>query len=102
MFRNYKTIFGEKVFLEDKDWAHIFHRHPEVKRYVSRIRDVLLHPNLVKISKKDPFVHLYYRFYSDIFSGKYLLIVTQSKIRRIITIYVTDKIKVGEVLWPQK
>lgn len=66
------------------------------------IRDVLFTPDLVKISKKDRFVHLYYKFYSDIFNGKYLLIVTQSKIRRIITIYVTDKIKVGEVLWPQK
>ncbi len=102
MLRNYKSIFGERVYLSDEKWNHITHKHPEVKRYCNRFREVFDRPDIVKISKRDSKVHLYYKFYNDIFGGKYLLVITNSERKTIITAFITDKIKVGEVLWQKK
>jgi hypothetical protein len=102
MIRNFRTIFGEKAHLTDREWDHIVHRHPEIKKYGRRIHEILALPDLVKISKRDPDVHLYYRFYNDIFNGKYLLVVVNHSRRKVVTMFITDKIKVGEVLWQKK
>ncbi|MFH1826359.1 MAG: PBECR2 nuclease fold domain-containing protein [bacterium] len=102
MTKNYRTVFGEKVYLSDSKWDHIEKRHPEVKRFMSFFCEVLSTPDIVKISRKDKNVHLYYKYFKKILGGKYLLVVTNSGKRIIITAFVTDKIKVGEMLWPKK
>ena len=56
---------------------------------------------MVKRSRRDAQVHLYYRYEPDIWGGKYLLGV--AKIGRpsvVLTAYVTESIKPGELLWP--
>jgi len=102
MTKNYRTIFEEKVSLTDEKWNHVTHKHPEVKKFSNRIREVLGLPDIVKISKRDSGVHLYYKFYKDIFGGKFLLVITNSEKKIIVTAFITDKIKVGEVLWQKK
>ncbi|MDI6731751.1 MAG: hypothetical protein QME05_04140 [Candidatus Margulisbacteria bacterium] len=102
MIRNFKSVLGEIVLLPDERWEHIQQRHPEANKYSNYIREVLASPDLVKISKKDINVHLYYKFYPDIHGGKYLLIITSSLKKKVVTMFITDRIKVGEVLWQKK
>jgi len=67
-----------------------------------RLGEVLSLPDVVKLSRRDPGVHLYYKHYDNIYGGKYLLAVVNSRRKSIATIFVTDKIKAGETLWAKK
>lgn len=102
MPRKFITVFGEEVVLSLEKRLHIKQRHPEVDKYFLKIPEILLSPDLVKISKKDRNVHLYYKHYTNVFGGKYLLVVSSNKNKEIITFFITDKIKVGETIWQKK
>jgi len=96
-------IFKDVYELTDERWTHIIREHPEVEQYKKRIQAVLSSPNYVKKSKRDTEVLLYYKFYDDIFDGKYLLVAARKGLRSfILTCYITDIIKKGETLWEKK
>jgi len=96
-------IFKDVYELTDERWSHIIREHPEVEQYKERIQEVLSSPDYVKKSKRDAEVLLYYKFYDDIFDGKYLLVTARKGLRSfILTCYITDIIKKGETLWEKK
>jgi len=100
---NYKDIFEDTIELTDERWVHIVNEHPEVKQYGDRIGEVLANPDYVKKSIRDPQVLLYYRFFEDIFMGKYMLIATKKGFRSfVLTCYITDTIKKGVTVWERK
>ncbi len=68
----YIDIFKASIELTDERWRHIIREHPEVEQYRERIQEVLSDPDYVKASNRDSEVLLYYKFYEDIFSGKYM------------------------------
>ena len=74
-------IFEEAIELTDERWKHIIKEHPEIEPYRERIKEVLLSPDYVKKSKRDTEVLLYYKFYDDIYDGKYLLAVARKGLR---------------------
>lgn len=102
MHRQYQTVFGESVCLTEEKWNHVKHKHPEVEKYLEKIDKVLSLPDIVKLSRRDPNFHLYYKFFPEIYRGKYLLVVTNSRRKSVSTVFITDKIKVGETIWPKK
>ncbi|MBI4654412.1 MAG: hypothetical protein HY752_05405 [Nitrospirae bacterium] len=93
-------IFSNVIELTDERWRHIVREHIEIEPYKERIHEVLSTPDYVKKSKRDADVLLYYKFYSDIFDGKYMLVATKKGLRSfILTCYITDVIKKGKTLW---
>ena len=96
---NFKDKFSNIIRLIDKQWNHIIKEYPEVGIYKNRLSDVLIKPDLVKRSKRDRDTFLYYRYYEDIYQGKYLLIVARTRDRLLLTCYITDRIKEGDVVW---
>lgn len=91
---------GNQIELTDERWKHIVTEHPEVRGIKDRLLEILSKPDLVKRSKRDKDVLLYYRYYPHIFDGKYLLVVVKIKKHPfLLTYYVTDRIKEGEVIW---
>ena len=95
-----KDYLGNQIELTDERWRHIITEHPEVRGFKDRLSEILSNPDLVKCSKRDKDVLLYYRYYPDIFGGKYLLgVVKIQKQPFLLTYYVTDRIKEGEVIW---
>lgn len=98
-----KDYIGNQIELTTERWRHITNEHPEVRGFKNRLSEILATPDLVKRSKRDKDVLLYYRYYPDIFGGKYLLAVV--KVHRqpfLLTYYVTDRIKEGEVIWQRR
>lgn len=96
-------IFTDIIELTDERWSHIIREHPEVESHKERIQEVLSSPDYVKRSKRDAEVLLYYKYYDDIFGGKYLLVSVKKGLRSfILTCYITDIIKRGETLWEKK
>lgn len=76
--------------------------HPEMAGMEANISETLLLPQSVVQSASDADVRLYYRFYEDTMVGGKLLCVVV-KVRDddafVVTAYLTDKVKKGEVLW---
>ena len=66
---------------------------------------VLIQPQLVRRSRSDEAVRLFYEFYArTIVGGKWLCVVVKyaENDAFVVTAYLTDKPKPGEDLWPIK
>jgi len=76
-----------------------------MKEKGAQIERVLREPQLVRRSRSDPAVQLYYEFYTQtIVGGKWLCVVVKygQNDAFVVTAYLTDKTKAGEDLWPKK
>lgn len=99
----YLDLFGNSIELTEERWFHIIKEHPEVRMYKDKIREVLSDPDYVKKSSRNDEVILYYKWYGEIFSGKYFLMIAKKGLRSfVLTCYITDMIKRGETIWERK
>lgn len=96
-------IFQEiKILLLEYHWEHIVEKHPELEdSYLQFIPEILENPDLVKRSVHDQKVLLFYKYYEKIYNGKYVCVVVKLHPDNnfIITAYITDRIKKGELIW---
>ena len=96
--------FDRTVRLTDERLAHIV-EHPEMKELEAEIERVLLRPQLVRRSRSDEAVKLFYEYYAQTsVGGKWLCVVVKydETDAFVVTAYLTDKPKAGEDLWPRK
>ena len=96
--------FGHKVRLTDERLAHILER-AEMAGMAAEVERVLREPQLVRRSRSDTAVRLFYEFYAQtIVGGKWLCVVVKyaENDAFVVTAYLTDKPKAGEDLWPKK
>jgi hypothetical protein len=94
--RIYLSFLGE-VELTDEREVHICERHPELRKHIDKFSEVLEDPDVVRSSRFDRKVLLFYKYFASIKAGKYLTIAVKRNTRNfILTGYLTDKIKAGE------
>lgn len=102
--KTFQDCFGKIVRLTDERLAHIL-EHTEMKGLDAEIEKVLRQPQLVRRSRTDESVRLYYEFYAQtVVNGKWLCVVVKylEGDAFVVTAYLTDKPKAGEDLWPTK
>jgi hypothetical protein len=90
-----------EVRLTEERLAHIL-THPEMVGMESQLADTLKNPQLVRKSRSDDRVNLFYRFYTQTKIGdKWLCVVAKyfPDDAFIVTAYFTDKPKKGDDLW---
>lgn len=91
-------------FTEERK-RHILENHPELKNHMEKISEVILDPEMVVTSKVDHNIELFYRNYKSTNVGnKYLCVVVKvlEKDFFIVTVYFTDKVKEGKLIWEKK
>lgn len=96
--------FGRDVRLTDERLAHILDR-AEMADMEDAIIQTLRAPSEVRTSRSDANVRLFYEFYSQTVVGdKWLCVVVKYLAHDafVITAYLTDKLKPGEIVWPIK
>jgi hypothetical protein len=96
-----KDCFAYDVRLTDERLAHIL-LHPEMLGFESAIVAALALPQEVRVSRSDPSVRLFYRYYEKTLVGaKWLCVVVKYLVEDtfVVTAYLTDKPKAGEILW---
>jgi hypothetical protein len=96
--------FGRQVRLTDERLAHIL-QHVEMSGMAAEIERVLRQPQLVRRSRSDATVRLFYEFYAQtLVGGKWLCVVVKygQADAFVVTAYLTDKPKDGEDLWPTR
>ena len=99
-----KDFQGRGIRLTDERLQHILD-HPEMRQMEPAITETLKGPEKVIESLTDPEAQLYYRFYLGTRVGdKHLCVVVKVKERDafVLTAYLTDTVKRGEVIWPKK
>jgi hypothetical protein len=98
-----KTIidcFGHAVRLTDERVAHIL-EHPEMNEMNAEIERLLTAPQIVRRSRSDHAVRLFYAFYPEtIVGGKWLCVVVKYLLSDafVVTAYLTDHPKSGAPL----
>ena len=95
---------GLAIRLTDERLGHIL-EHPEMTSMEAAIEETLRDPERVMQSVTDPSVRLYYRFYfRTIVGGKFLCVVIKMGEHGafVLTAYLTDRVKKGERLWPNR
>lgn len=92
---------GNTIRLTDERLNHI-KEHPEMTMHTEKISETLLAPDIVVRSRSDEEARLYYKNYEGLSIGnKSLCIVVKFKETDafIVTVYYTDSIKKGEIIW---
>lgn len=96
--------FGGRVRLTNERLAHIL-EHSELKYMKGELERVIRAPQIVRRSRVDYSVRLFYAFYSQTkVGGKWLCVVVKyyPADALVITAYLTTKPRAGEDLWPKK
>jgi hypothetical protein len=96
-------LFGCRVRLTDERLQHI-RLHGEMRELEPEIAKVLQNPELVRRSRGDDSVRLYYAHYQHgVLGGKWLCVVVKYLAKDncfVITAYLTDRPKQGVEIWP--
>ena len=99
-----RDCFGHAVRLTDERLAHIM-EHAELAGMEDEIERVLEKPSQVNRSRSDDDVKLFYEFYARTrVGGKWFCVVVKylPNDAFVITAYLTDTVKAGEILWPKR
>lgn len=93
-------VFGEEVLMTETVRLRTLEKHPEAQLFIDLVPQVLGTPDQVKRSNHDERGILYYLYRQDILEGKWLVVVVKQVDRKYVsTVYATNKIKSGELLW---
>jgi len=101
----FNDIHGRQIRLTPERQGHIEFDHPEMFGQLDKIRDTLIHPDMIVKSRTDNAVELFYMYYyTTPVTKKYLCVVVKILFSDlfIITAYFTDTIKRGIILWKNK
>ena len=96
---------GTDVRLTDERFQHITDSHPSVLELSDAIAETLTSPDVVRLSSWNADTRLYYRWYTETkYNDKYVcvVVVVTEDDAWIITAYLTDAIKQGELLWERE
>lgn len=91
----FKTILGS-ITLTSERRTHIIQHHPIMGNYIKHLKEVLESPNEVRYSSRSNEVLLFYKFFSKIEGGKYVVGVVNKTDKQVKTAYLTHRIKIGE------
>lgn len=87
----YKSILDRDIELTLERKKHILIFHPDLKPYFFELKKVFLEPNEIRVSKVDPVVLLFYKYFANIRTGKYIVGVVKINSRSfILTAYLSN------------
>ncbi|HJH25336.1 MAG TPA: hypothetical protein C5S37_00870 [Methanophagales archaeon] len=96
-----KSILGKEIRTTEEYWKLISEvKHPIIRRYEEEVNETIKNPDEVRRSKKDFSVFLYYKKYGNLFIC--VLVRHLNNEGYIITAYIADKMKKGDVIWQKK
>lgn len=94
---NYKSDLNQDIKLTTERKEHILLYHPDLKPHFLKLKQALLSPDEIRISKSDPKVLLFYKRFAKIRDEKYIAVVVKFDKRNfILTAYLTNRVLSGE------
>lgn len=94
----YKSFLGKKIELTAERKKHILLYHPDMEPYFANLKVILLEPDEIRVSKSDPKVLSFYKYFDTIFNGKYIAVTIKTNDRWfVLTAYLTKRKLSGEI-----
>jgi hypothetical protein len=94
------TPLGFKISTSKKYWELVTSvKHPHISGRESDVIETLKNPDLIRHSKVDKNVHLFYKEIRYNNKKYHLCVVTNKQKEILITAYITDRIKEGIKIW---
>lgn len=96
---------GRQIRLSEEREEHLKSEHPEMNNQLNSMALTLIEPDRIIRSRTDDEVELHYRLFKTTpVTRKHLCIVvkTSDADSFIITVYFTDTVKKGDVLWEKQ
>ena len=96
---------GISIRLTDERLQHITDSHPSVLEIPDAVAETLINPDVVRSSSRSTDTRLYYRWYTETkYNDKYVcvVVVVSQDDAWIITAYLTDAVKQGELIWERE
>ena len=93
-----KSKLDPAVSITKDYWGIIISvKHPSVQGREKEVKEALVNPDEIRVSKKDPKVYLFYKKHQD----KFLCVIARTNAQNgyIITVYYTKKVKEGKLKW---
>jgi hypothetical protein len=98
--KTYIDVFDAEIVLADEVSATILIKHPEVEPFLGKFPAIFRSPAQIRRSVNDERAVLYYYSDDQLLTNKWIVAVVKRIDRNFVsTIYLTDKIKAGEILW---
>ncbi|MEW6295097.1 MAG: DUF4258 domain-containing protein [Candidatus Diapherotrites archaeon] len=95
------SVLGKRIYTTEFYWQLISRfKHPIIKDYEEEVKETLRNADEIRQSKTDSSVHLYYKKF-----GKYFLCVLIKNLNDegfIVTAYLSNNVKKGEIIWKKK
>ena len=89
---------GQKIHITDSYWNFIVEeKHPSIRGKRGLVLKTITNPDTIRASQKDKTVQLFYKRFQEVYLCVVVKVLNSEGF--IITIYFTDKIKRGEILW---
>jgi len=92
------TLLGERITITEHYWRYIVEvKHPQMEGKEKEVVETLKHPEEIRKSRRDPNTHLYYKKTDN----KFICVICKHLNEEgfIITTYITNRIKEGELTW---
>ena len=96
---------GTSIRLTDERLQHIRDAHQALLELPDAIAETLTNPDVVRLSSRSDDTRLYYCWYTETkYNDKYVcvVVVLAEDDAWIVTAYLTDAIKQGELLWERE
>ena len=92
------TVLGTEIHLDKRQWQRIImEKHPSMNSKLEWVKETITDPELVRQSRWDQKVSLFYKKYIAHFCC--VVVKIENDTGFVITAYLTDKIKIGETQW---
>ncbi|MCI0565438.1 MAG: hypothetical protein MN733_43795 [Nitrososphaera sp.] len=97
--RCFCPYLDENVILYADRRRHIVEHHPEIRQCFKYIPDILGSPDEIRKSQYNINVLLFYKWFDIVLGGKYLVVVVDRLRKSVLTVYSSDRQKLGETVW---
>lgn len=95
--REIQDVLGNKIKLTEERWQHIISGHPVMKKKLSRIVGTLKAPDVIVKSRREENIWLYHKEFKKL--PGFVVVIVHHIRGFIITAYLSEKIKEGEIIW---
>lgn len=95
-----KTPLGNTVSTTEAYWNHLVSvKHPHIKGLEKDVIETLSSPDMIRKSKSNANVYLYYKEISYHGKNYHMCAVANNAEKFLITAYITDRVKEGVTVW---
>ncbi len=92
--------FGNKIVITEERWSHIVIRHPDMAKNYKFVEKAITNPTVVARNTFDRNINFYHKYFKEL--NRFVVVIINITKKFVITAYLAESVKQGEVVWKAK